>query len=98
MKTLTIHGRQEISGAVEISGSKNATLPAIAAALLYRRTTLRNVPRIGDVFTLLSIMESLGVQVTFEKNTLTLDTTNLSLDNLAIDLVRKIRVGILLLP
>ena len=98
MKTLVIHGRQEISGSVSISGSKNAALPAIAAALLFRKATLHSIPRIGDVMTLLAILDSLGVRSVFEGNTLTLDTEHLSLDTIAYDLVKKIRVGILLLP
>ena len=95
---LSIHGPQDLSGIVEISGSKNAALPLIACGLFFKNFTLHNVPRIGDVLTFLSIIESLGVMVKFEGNTLSMDTTNLSLDNLNSELIKKIRVGIFLFP
>ena len=95
---LSIHGPQDLSGIVEISGSKNAALPLIACGLFFKNFTLHNVPRIGDVLTFLSIIESLGVIIKFEESTLTMDTTNLSLDNLNSELIKKIRVGIFLFP
>ncbi len=95
---LSIEGPQTTDGIVEISGSKNAALPLIACGLFFEEYTLHNVPRIGDVFTFLSIIESLGVKVSFRGNTLKLDTKNLSLANIDHDLIKKIRVGIFLFP
>lgn len=63
---LKISGPQSLSGTVQISGSKNAALPLIACGLFFENFTLNNVPRIGDVFTFLSIIESLGVIVNFQ--------------------------------
>ncbi len=83
---------------MNISGSKNAALPLIACGLFFEKFTLHNVPRIGDVLTFLSIIESLGVIVDFRGNTLHLDSKNMSLDNLNVELVKKIRVGIFLFP
>lgn len=95
---LKIHWPQSLSGNVEISGSKNAALPLIACGLFFEEFTLHNVPRIGDVMTFLSIIESLGVQVQFEGNTLTLNTKNMSMDWLNTEAIKKIRVGIFLFP
>ncbi|MBX9808811.1 UDP-N-acetylglucosamine 1-carboxyvinyltransferase [Candidatus Gracilibacteria bacterium] len=95
---LSLHGPQDLSGTVEISGSKNAALPLIACGLFFQKFTLHNVPRIGDVVTFLSIIESLGVMVDFAGNTLIMDSTNMSMDNLNTELVKKIRVGIFLFP
>lgn len=95
---LSLSGPQKISGEVQISGSKNAALPLIACGLFFENFTLHNVPRIGDVFTFLDIIRSLGVEVNFEKNTLTMNTKNLSIHNLNRDLIKKIRVGIFLFP
>jgi UDP-N-acetylglucosamine 1-carboxyvinyltransferase len=83
---------------VNISGSKNAALPLIACGLFFEQFTLHNVPRIGDVFTFLEIIASLGVDVNFIGNTLKLDTTKMSMENLNTELVKKIRVGIFLFP
>ncbi len=95
---LSLHWPQDLSGIVDISGSKNAALPLIACGLFFEKFTLHNVPRIGDVLTFLTIIESLGVVVGFTWNTLHLDTTSMSLENLNTDLVKKIRVGIFLFP
>lgn len=95
---LSINGPQDLSGIVEISGSKNAALPLLACGLFFQKFTLHNVPRIGDVFTFLSIIESLNVKIIFEGNTVHMDTTAMSLDNLDIVAIKKIRVGIFLFP
>ncbi len=60
---LKITGGQKLSGTVQISGSKNAALPLIGAALLFKKAVLKNVPNISDVHTLLAIAKSVGVQV-----------------------------------
>ncbi len=95
---LAIPGTQTVSGTVSISGSKNAALPMIAAALLFRNATLRNVPDIGDVRTFLQIVESLGVAVSFENGVLKTDTSAMSDSGMRQDLVKKIRASILLVP
>lgn len=95
---LKIKWWQQIGWTVEISWSKNASLPIIAASLLIGKVKLNNVPRIGDVFTFLEIIKSLNVQVEFEWNTLKLDSSQMNITNVNSDLIKKIRVGILLLP
>ncbi len=95
---LRIHWPQSLSGTVKISGSKNAALPLLACGLFFDTFTLHNVPKIGDVLTFLSIVESLGVIVTWNGNTVTYDTTHLSIDHIDRDKVKKIRVGIFLFP
>ena len=44
MQKLLIKGRRELSGSISISGSKNATLPILAATILAKSVTLKNVP------------------------------------------------------
>lgn len=95
---LSIHWPQELDGTIEISGSKNAALPLIACGLFFQNFTLHNVPRIGDVFTFLEIIESLGVDISFIENTLRMDTSNINLKNINTELISKIRVGIFLFP
>jgi UDP-N-acetylglucosamine 1-carboxyvinyltransferase len=95
---LKITGPQDLSWIVEISGSKNAALPLIACGLFFEDFTLHNVPRIGDVLTFLSIIESLWVKVDFQGNTLHLNTRDMSLDKLNREAIKKIRVGIFLFP
>jgi UDP-N-acetylglucosamine 1-carboxyvinyltransferase len=60
-----------LQGKVGISGSKNAVLPAIVASLLTEeRLRLRNVPRVKDVFTTLTLMEELGAESELTDDTL----------------------------
>lgn len=95
---LEIKWPQKLSWNVKISGSKNAALPLIACWLFFKKYKLNNVPRIWDVLTFLKIIESLWVDVKFEKNTLYLDTTNISIQNIDKALIKKIRVWIFLFP
>lgn len=64
MEQLLIEGGHRLQGEVIPSGNKNAAFPLIAAALLTDEpVTLHNLPDIGDVRTMLSIVEDLGVQL-----------------------------------
>ena len=53
MQKLLIKGNQELSGNIFISGSKNATLPILAASILAEKVFLSNVPLVKDIFTML---------------------------------------------
>lgn len=87
-----------LSGEVKISGSKNAALPILWAALLVNgKVTLHGMPKIGDVMTFLEIMKDVWVEYNFEWNTLHFDSSNLRKDNLDIEKLKKIRASIFLL-
>ncbi len=64
MELLRIEGGRRLEGRVPISGSKNATLPVMAASLLTDEAVeLRNVPRIEDIDSMARMLEHVGVQV-----------------------------------
>lgn len=64
MKSFIINGKKELSGTVEISGSKNvATKAVIAACLTSEPVTLKNVPKISDIDALLEVIKSIGGEV-----------------------------------
>ncbi|MEN3185754.1 MAG: UDP-N-acetylglucosamine 1-carboxyvinyltransferase [Atribacterota bacterium] len=64
MAKFRIYGAQPLRGEIEVSGSKNAALPVLAAALLSESpSTVHNVPDLLDVRTMLMVLESLGVKV-----------------------------------
>jgi len=66
MEAFIIEGQAPLQGEITPSGNKNAAFPLIAAALLTDEpVTLHNLPNIGDVRTMLHIMEDLGVTVTY---------------------------------
>jgi UDP-N-acetylglucosamine 1-carboxyvinyltransferase len=65
MDSLVIEGNIPLKGTVVPSGNKNAAFPLIAAALLTDQpVSLHNLPNIGDVRTMLEIVEDLGVEIT----------------------------------
>ena len=73
MDSFLIKGGVPLHGEVRISGSKNAVLPLMAATLLTGDTcVIRNVPDLSDVRFMGKILESLGAEVKFEDETLTI--------------------------
>ena len=63
MDKLRIRGGRRLQGQIEISGAKNAALPELCACLLTTEpVTLRNVPRLQDVATMLKLIRNMGVQ------------------------------------
>jgi UDP-N-acetylglucosamine 1-carboxyvinyltransferase len=98
MSKFKIQGGIKLQGEVTVSGSKNATLPILAATLLTEeKSTLHNVPDISDVHSFLAIMESLGAKTSFKDNTVEIDPSNLKQATLDNELIKKMRASILLL-
>ncbi len=93
-----VQGGQKLSGTIHPSGNKNAALPIICAALLTEHpVTLTNVPRIRDVETLVELIASMGVDVSWtERNTLQIHAKTIQSTKLDPALCRKIRASILL--
>jgi len=70
MQKLIIKGKRILSGSINISGSKNATLPILAAAILTNKSiTLKNIPLVQDVYTMINLLKyiGLGVEITKKK-------------------------------
>jgi len=97
MQQFIIKGPTKLAGAVNISGAKNAALPIIAASLLIRdKVTLKNVPKIKDVLSLLQIIKEMGVECDWNKDILYLNSTNLKKFSPDPVLVRNLRASVLL--
>ena len=79
MESYIIIGGTPLRGAITISGSKNAALALMAGALLIEgEVILHNTPQIEDVFTMLALLEGLGVRAHWEgAHTLYLDTRDI---------------------
>ena len=74
MQRLEVLGANKLKGQINISGSKNASLPILAATLLSReKVYLRNLPRVKDIETMVSLLQSLGSKINFSKNSLIID-------------------------
>ncbi len=98
MPKLIIDGGKKLNGEVKVSGSKNAVLPILCATLLTReKSTLKNVPDIADVRSMIEIIKALGAKITFENNTLEIDPSNIKKSKLPHDLIKKMRASILII-
>lgn len=95
---LIIKWWNKLSWTVKVWGSKNASLPIIAWALLIKgKLTLKNVPEIWDVFTFIDILNWIWVKTKFENNILEMDSNILNKSWFDLEKMKKIRVSILLL-
>ena len=101
MEQLVIHGGNPLRGRVKIGGAKNAVLPIIAAALLGSRgvSVLDDVPALEDVYTISSVLRSLGVKADYSpaEHRLTIDATRIETLSAPYELVRKMRASFLIM-
>ncbi len=98
MQKLEVFGANKLKGQIKISGSKNASLPILAATLLSRKKVyLRNLPRVKDIETMISLLQSLGSKINFSKNNLIIDNKKQSKNFASYNLVKTMRAGILVL-
>ena len=99
MDKLQINGGIALEGEVRISGAKNATLPIVAGALLADGpVTIRNVPHLQDVTTMIELLGRMGVSVTIdEKMRIEIDPTTTRECFAPYELVKTMRASILVL-
>ena len=98
MQKLEVVGANKLKGQIKISGSKNASLPILAATLLSRKKVyLKNLPRVRDIETMVSLLQSLGSKVNFNKNNLVINNLKQSKSFASYSLVKTMRAGILVL-
>ncbi|MFW6121729.1 MAG: UDP-N-acetylglucosamine 1-carboxyvinyltransferase [Petrotogales bacterium] len=98
MSHIVIDGGTPLKGKLKASGSKNAALPILAATVLIgEKVTLKNVPDLKDVHTMLSILQHVGKKVTFYNNTVIVDSGKLLIGSIPYELVGKMRASFNLL-
>lgn len=98
MDKLIITGPNHLSGVVDISSAKNATLPILAATILYpQEITFNELPGLSDISFFIQILESLGASSSGELSKKIINTTSLNSTVADYDLVRKMRASILVL-
>ncbi|MDD5621994.1 MAG: UDP-N-acetylglucosamine 1-carboxyvinyltransferase [Actinomycetota bacterium] len=98
MEKFIINGGKILSGKVKISGAKNSTLKLMAASILADgKTTLRNVPGIEDVNTMVDVLRTLGtsVKVDTKNKVIEIDPKGIDCYEAPYELVRKMRASIL---
>ena len=99
MDKLLIRGGRPLNGEVLISGAKNAALPELCASLLTAEpVTLRNVPRLQDVATMLKLIGNMGVGIErSEEGVVVLDGSTLTTPEAPYELVKTMRASVLAL-
>ena len=100
MQRLEIKGGKKLSGTIEISGSKNATLPILAATILTnKKIEITNVPIVKDVETMLKLLSVIGSEVKLDKDKKKIEIINKkSLTTFApYHLLKTMRAGVLVL-
>ena len=98
MQKLEVFGANKLKGELKISGSKNASLPILAATLLSnKRIYLKNLPKVRDIETMLALLRSLGSKIKTSKNITVIDNTNQKKILASYNLVKTMRAGILVL-
>jgi len=98
MKKLEVFGAAKLKGQIRISGSKNASLPILAATLLSnKKMSLTNLPKVKDIETMVLLLKSLGSSIEDNKKKLTIKNNKQIKTFAAYSLVKTMRAGILVL-
>ena len=98
MQKLEIFGANKLKGEINISGSKNASLPILAATLLSnKKVYLNNLPKVKDIETMINLLRSLGSKTKFNKKNLVVDNSKQNKNFASYNLVKTMRAGILVL-
>jgi UDP-N-acetylglucosamine 1-carboxyvinyltransferase len=101
MDKFVINGGKKLKGRVSVEGAKNAALPIIAATLLVKKgeSTLRNIPPLRDINTIIAMLEHIGARVSFdvESRTMTVNAEELINNTAPYELMNKMRASFLVL-
>ena len=100
MDKFLIKGPCKVIGKVNISGSKNAALPILAATLLFDKPVeLKNLPNVRDIQTMLALLKSLGskIKISKNKNSVKIYNRKKMKTFASYNLVKTMRAGILVL-
>ena len=100
MQKLIIDGKKILSGSINISGSKNSALPILAATILNNHTTIKNIPFVNDILTMLDLLKFIGLKYKLSKKKNSVEVTNFNKNINTVapyKLVKTMRAGVLVL-
>ncbi len=98
MQKLEVFGANKLKGCIKISGSKNSSLPILAATLLSsKKIYLKNLPKVKDIETMINLLQTLGSKTKFIGNNLVINNYNQNKNFASYNLVKTMRAGILVL-
>ena len=94
MDKIIINGQKLLSGAIKISGAKNAVLPIMASTLMVEgKSTISRVPDLKDTRTMIALMEIIGAKCSFKNNVLNIDSSTVSNPEAPYELVKTMRAS-----
>lgn len=98
MEKIIINGGHRLNGEITMQGAKNSVLPILVATLLVNGVSvIHNCPLLSDVEATIKILRYLGCVVTREGHTVTVDSTNVSRNDVPDNLMREMRSSIVFL-
>ncbi len=98
MEKIVIEGEKRLKGEITVSGAKNAVLPIMAACILNEgENTLRNVPDLSDVRTMMKLLETLGARCEYSDGELLINSATIDKYKAPYDLVKTMRASVLVL-
>ena len=93
-----IKGGETLYGKIKVQGSKNSSLPILAASILNgRKNIIRDVPKIKDIAVMTEILSYLGADIIREKNLIEVDSGNVNCPDVPEHLMREMRSSIVLM-
>ena len=97
MYNYIIKGGKRLYGEVDVSGSKNASLPILAATIISGKISkIYNLPEIDDVKTTIEILKFLGAKIKKDKNKVIINTKNINKTEIPDELMRKLRSSVII--
>ena len=97
MQSYIVRGGERICGEIDASGSKNSSLPILAAAILNKgKTILKNIPSIHDTKIMFKIMRLLGCKVKEEEGAVIIDASDINNYEIPDELMRQMRSSVIL--
>lgn len=94
MDVYKIKGQNPLKGTIKVSGAKNSAVALIPASILANSTvTIEGIPEISDAWTLKTLLEEIGGEVTFEDGTMTIDPSQMIALPLPNGNVKKLRAS-----
>ena len=98
MDKFVINGGKKISGEITISGAKNASLALMPASILATgKSILYNTPELNDVYTMIKLLNQLGISSEFSNHKLDLDTSGINSQFAPYEHVKKMRASVYVL-
>ncbi|WNR44660.1 UDP-N-acetylglucosamine 1-carboxyvinyltransferase [Paenibacillus roseipurpureus] len=99
MSKIIVRGGRKLAGNVKINGAKNAVLPIIAASILGSEgeSVIHDAPPLDDVLVINKVLQSLGIGVEYNRQTIRVKAAHITTCEASYDLVRKMRASFLVM-